>query len=242
MSDRFLENRVDLGAGRSECGCVMEIKLLYFAHVKQIVGKDTERLSLAEPAVVQDVIDVLLVRYPTLEKLFPAIRVAVNGRFVELSDAISADSEVVLIPPVSGGSGLTPVMLTREALNQERLDRLVQWLRKDSHGSVVTFVGVVRDHADGRVTKRLHYEAYESMALTQMQAIVSDVEGRYENLSIAAHHGLGTLEVGEWAVIVAVASGHRAEGFEACQEVMARVKADVPIWKQEEGPDGNRWV
>ena len=80
------------------------------------------------------------------------------------------------------------------------------------------------------------------MALQQMKDIVNAVAAKYSNLRIALHHRLGTLEVGEWAVVVVVTSGHRAEGFEACQEVMNRLKADVPIWKQEEGPDGSRWM
>ena len=135
----------------------MEIKLLYFAHVKQVVGKGSELLSLANGATVQDAIDALLMRYPTLEKLLPAIRVAVNGQFVELSAELEAGAELVLIPPVSGGSGLPPVMLTHDPLTEERLHALVAALRGNSHGAVVTFVGVVRDHADGRVTQRLHY-------------------------------------------------------------------------------------
>ena len=193
---------------------------------------------------MSDVVDALCQRYPTLRDLLPAIRVALDGEFVDPSASLFDGAELVLIPPVSGGSGdvVSRIALTESPLTPDRLNGLVDMLQTPQHGAVATFIGVVRDHSEGRRTERLFYEAYASMALHVMETIVTEVEAAHENLSVAVHHRLGTLEVGEWAVIVVVTSGHRAEAFAACRDVIDRLKREVPIWKQEQGPDGAVWA
>lgn len=112
----------------------------------------------------------------------------------------------------------------------------------DDIGGVVVFVGVVRDHNDGRPVTLLEYHAYESMAERQMRAIVAGIQEELPGVRLAALHRVGSLQVGQTAVICVAAAPHRGEAFRACRLLIDRIKADVPIWKREHGPDGPYWV
>lgn len=109
-------------------------------------------------------------------------------------------------------------------------------------GAVDLFIGVVRDHNDGRAVTELHYSAYESMARRTMQRIADGVEAEFPGVRVAAIHRLGALHVGDAAVVCAASAVHRGEAFAACRALIDRIKADVPIWKKEHGPDGVAWV
>jgi len=220
----------------------MDLNVLYFAHVRAVVGKDRERLSLADGASVSAAAKALTERYPKLAGLTAAIRFAVNGEFVTADHVLADGDELVLIPPVAGGSGIQRIALTDAALNEASRQALEALVMRDSDGALVHFVGVVRNHARGRSVTRLFYEAYASMALTQMTRIADEVEARFEGTKVAVHHRTGMLEVGDVAVIVVAVSPHRAEAFDACRMLIDRLKQDVPIWKREIGPDGEEWV
>lgn len=121
-------------------------------------------------------------------------------------------------------------------------DRLARQAAGPARGALVTFVGHVRDHQDGREVLRLEYSAYESMAEAECARIVADAERRWP-VAVALEHRLGTLEIGEAAVAIAVAGGHRGEAFEACRWIIEEVKRTVPIWKREYYADGSvEWV
>ena len=109
-------------------------------------------------------------------------------------------------------------------------------------GGVDVFIGLVRDHADGRVVDGLEYSAYEPMAERELAAIATEIEGRYAGVRVAARHRLGALRVGDLAVVCAASAPHRAEAFEACRELIEALKQRVPVWKRETGPDGSAWV
>jgi molybdopterin synthase catalytic subunit len=109
-------------------------------------------------------------------------------------------------------------------------------------GAVATFAGVVRDHAGGKPVSLLEYHAYESMAAAELATIARDIEAEIEGVRVACLHRIGELEVGELAVICAASAPHRDAAFRACRELIDRVKARVPIWKREHGPDGPHWV
>jgi molybdopterin synthase catalytic subunit len=109
-------------------------------------------------------------------------------------------------------------------------------------GAVDVFLGVVRDHAEGRRVSSLEYSAYEPMALKELARVVEEVEARYPGARCAVHHRLGLLSVGELAVVCAASTPHRAEAFAACRLLIDELKHRVPIWKLERGPDGEAWV
>ncbi|HVC34389.1 MAG TPA: molybdenum cofactor biosynthesis protein MoaE [Chloroflexota bacterium] len=111
------------------------------------------------------------------------------------------------------------------------------------NGAICVFYGVVRDHAlSGRQTSQLHYEAYREMAEEKMTEIADDLYRRWGIDRVAMTHRIGRLGIGEPSVVIAVGTPHRKLAFEACEYAIDRLKAEVPIWKKEIGPDGEEWV
>lgn len=122
------------------------------------------------------------------------------------------------------------------------VDETVARVRRPRAGGLAVFVGVVRDENGGRVVTRLEYSAYVSMAEREMTRIAEELEGEIAGVRVAATHRIGLLDVGDAAVICAASAPHRAEAFRACRELIDRIKARVPVWKREIGPDGSSWV
>ena len=112
-------------------------------------------------------------------------------------------------------------------------------------GAIATFVGVVRAEAEpnGRQLEALDYSAYEQMACGSMERICVDACNRFEVEFVRAVHRLGRLPIGEASIAVVVSAGHRGPAIDACREIMERIKADTPIFKQEIWEDGGQsWV
>lgn len=109
-------------------------------------------------------------------------------------------------------------------------------------GAVCTFVGVVRDHNQGRAVLRLEYEAFEEMALPLLEEIGAEARRRFRITSIAIVHRLGPMAIGEASVAVAAFAHHRADAFAACRYAIDALKATVPIWKKEFYADGAVWL
>ncbi len=128
------------------------------------------------------------------------------------------------------------------ALTRAPIDLAALHAAAPTDGAVCVFVGVVRDHNDGRAVLHLEYEAYEEMALSEMERIASEVRGRWPIGHLRIVHRLGRLEIGEASVAVAVASPHRAQAFEACRYAIDTLKKTAPIWKKEFYADGAVWL
>lgn len=110
-------------------------------------------------------------------------------------------------------------------------------------GAVNAFVGTVRNQNTGRRVVRLHYEAYDSMALRQLEHVVNQARDKWPMLRQAAVvHRKGTLAIGDVAVVVAVSTPHRAESFAACEFIIDTLKQVATIWKKEEYEDGSVWL
>ena len=122
------------------------------------------------------------------------------------------------------------------------LDEAVANVARPSAGGIATFVGVVRDESDGRAVTRLDYSAYGAMARREMAKIASELERELPGVRVSAVHRTGSLAVGDAAIVCAASAPHRGEAFKACRELVDRIKARVPIWKREYGPDGTVWV
>ena len=122
------------------------------------------------------------------------------------------------------------------------LAAVVARVEAPERGAVTSFLGRVRDHHAGRKVIRLEYSAYAPMADAEFARIVGDAEARW-SVRVAVEHRIGTLEIGDAAVIIAVAGAHRDEAFTACRFVIEEVKRRVPIWKKEYYSDGTvEWV
>jgi molybdopterin synthase catalytic subunit len=121
-------------------------------------------------------------------------------------------------------------------------DAFYRQVLQDSNGAVVTFCGVVRNHANNKPTPYLVYEAYPEMARKKMAEIGGQVAARWAIRDLGIIHRVGRLEIGEISVLIAVSSPHRAEAFEACRYAIDQLKEMVPIWKKEVGENGEEWV
>ncbi len=122
------------------------------------------------------------------------------------------------------------------------VDEVTAHVRRPGAGAIAVFLGVVRDESEGRAVTRLEYSAYASMAKREMVAIASEIERELEGVRVSVVHRVGSLDIGDLAIACAASAPHRAEAFQACRELVDRIKARVPIWKREWGPDGAAWV
>src|SRR5690606_15842321 len=122
------------------------------------------------------------------------------------------------------------------------LNEAIAAVQKDEVRGLSIFVGTVRNHNDGRPVTLLEYQAYESMAEKQMRKIAEGIAQEIPGARLAALHRVGSLTIGEAAVICVAATPHRDEAFRACRLLIDRIKEDVPVWKREHGPDGPYWV
>lgn len=109
-------------------------------------------------------------------------------------------------------------------------------------GAVNLFLGVVRDNNLGRNVGYLEYDAYPGMAERVMRQLAEEAKERFELEDCAVLHRTGRLEIGETSLLVAVASGHRAESFEAGHWLVNEIKKKVPVWKKEVWDDGEAWI
>jgi len=135
-------------------------------------------------------------------------------------------------------------MSSRFLLTADPLDEhaVAAQLESDGAGAVVTFVGRVRAHSRGRDVTKLEYEAYPEMAEKVFAQIADEIRARGGVIDVAIHHRVGTLQVGEISVVIAVSAEHRSPAFDACHYAIDRLKQIAPIWKKEHSPDGAVWV
>jgi molybdopterin synthase catalytic subunit len=134
------------------------------------------------------------------------------------------------------------VTLTRITTDVLDVAALVRLVGADKTGAITTFLGLVRDHNQGRRVQHLVYEAYEPLAERALARIVDEVRGHWPSATLAVHHRVGRLEIGEASVAIAAASPHRADAFAACRYAIERVKQIVPIWKHEYFEGGDVWI
>ena len=115
-------------------------------------------------------------------------------------------------------------------------------LQSAQAGAIDVFLGIVRDNTNERSVDRLEYEAYDRMAISEIQKIADVACERWPVLRYTIIHRKGTLQIGEIAVLIGVATAHRAAAFEACRYIIDTIKQTVPIWKKEVFTDGEQWV
>ena len=110
-------------------------------------------------------------------------------------------------------------------------------------GAVASFIGRVRKEHLGREVLHLDYEAFEPVARKELASLAAEARRRWDLGPLVLAHRVGHLRIGDVAVLVAVASGHRGEAFDACRFLIEGIKATVPIWKHEFYADGtDAWV
>jgi molybdopterin converting factor subunit 1 len=209
----------------------MKVTVRLFAGLRERAGGQHVDVELPDDASVGDLLAAMA--STPVGRLEPGqCVVAINREYAPASARVSADDEVALIPPVSGGGGGPAVRVTGEPLDVAALAAAV---RDPRAGAVVLFEGVTRE------VPELDYEAYAEMALGRLRAIAEEEAARHGLCADAIEHRVGTVPLGEPSVIVAASSPHRGEAFAGARALIDRVKAEAPIWKVEvSGADRRR--
>jgi len=242
----------------------MRVRVLFFGMLKDLAGKSSDLLELPESASVADLLAQYKAQVPRFQDSLPSLAVAVNQQYASPETKLKPDDEVALLPPVSGGTGgagggTPPAQPAEPALSERsepkgrrryasigrgRIDtqQVLGGIKRGDDGAAVVFEGVVRNQTRGRRTLYLDYEAYEEMALQQMETLAGQALKQFQIRDVALVHRLGRLDIGETSVLVVVASAHRAAAFDACRWLIDTLKRTVPIWKKEYFEDGAVWA
>ena len=230
----------------------MKIAVLFFGVLKELIGRSCETVVLPEGARVREVLLYYARQTPRFEPMLSSLAISVNQEYSGVDRALHEGDEVGLLPPVSGGSSEAgkggseipdavpgEVRIVRERIDAEAV---VARLKRPADGAAVIFDGVVRDNTRGRRTLHLEYEAYEAMALRQMESLAAEARARFPVRGASIVHRLGRLEIGETSVLIVVVAAHRSAAFEACRWIIDTLKKTVPIWKKEYFEDGAVWA
>ena len=127
--------------------------------------------------------------------------------------------------------------------NVVSLQRISTMEENNGIGARSVFEGIVRNTNDGHQVKKLEYECYESLAIKEGDQILDEAIEKFDLIDAFCVHRVGTLEIGETAVIVVATSGHRDQSFKGCRYIIDEVKVRVPIWKKEHYEGGEtEWL
>lgn len=216
----------------------MKFTIQLFAGIAEALNSNHIELEARSIVTVKELIELLIEQYPQHEALIKSCIPAVNQQYAEAETALNESDEIALIPPVSGGEEISFFDITSEPLD---IHTVTSKVLDPDHGATLTFVGTTREHTNGKRTVKLEYEAYTPMALKTMEQIRTEIESRWPHARLAISHRIGTVEIGDSSVIIAVSAPHRTECYEASRYAIERLKQIVPIWKKELWEDGSEW-
>jgi molybdopterin synthase catalytic subunit len=231
----------------------MRVRVLFFGMLKDLAGKSSDLIELGEGASIQDVLAHYEAGIPRLKESLPSLALAVNQEYADPGMKLKENDEIALLPPVSGGApepaGGTPAgqparrrryaAIVRDPID---IQHMVASLKRPEDGAALVFEGVARNQTRGRKTLYLDYEAYEEMALRELESLAAQALRQFQIRDLAMVHRLGRLEIGETSVLIVVVSPHRAAAFDACRWLIDTLKRTVPIWKKEHFEDGAVWA
>jgi MoaE-MoaD fusion protein len=215
----------------------MKVRVIYFGMLKDAVGRQIDEVILPAGATLGDLVTDRIQQNNVIDNFRKVLAFSVNQEYAQLSTVLHDGDEVAMLPPVSGGS-------SRCALVRSRIEAhtTLDQIKDPEDGAVSVFDGIVRNNTRGRRTLYLEYEAYEEMALKQMEQLAGEAIDKFGVRDARIVHRLGRLEIGETSVFIAVASAHRAAAMDACRWLIDTLKKTVPIWKKEFFEDGAVWA
>jgi MoaE-MoaD fusion protein len=227
----------------------MQVRVLFFGVLKDLAGRSSDTLSLAENARAADVISHYQQHLSANKGIFNSIAISVNQEYAGPEMKLHAGDEIALLPPVSGGAGESkpqnvPAEIDARAfITREVIDSFgtLAAIQRPDDGAAVVFEGIVRNNTRGRRTLFLDYEAYEEMAIKEMESLIARALDQFQIRDAIIIHRLGRIEIGETSVLIVVASAHRGAAFDACRWLIDTLKRTVPIWKKEYFEDGAVW-
>ena len=136
---------------------------------------------------------------------------------------------------------LEPVRIQHEDFSQDEEIKALQASSKRM-GGIGTFLGCARDFSEGREVSEISFDAYGSMALSEMNILRNEAIEKFGLLDARLVHRIGTVKGGDNIVFIAAGAEHRAAALEACRWMIDELKERVPIWKKEITPQGDSWV
>jgi MoaE-MoaD fusion protein len=215
----------------------MKVRVIYFGMLKDAVGRQIDEVTLPAGATLGELVTDRIQQNNVIDNFRKVLAFSVNQEYAQLSTVLHDGDEVAMLPPVSGGS-------SRCALVRARIEAhtTLDQIKDPEDGAVSVFDGIVRNNTRGRRTLYLEYEAYEEMALKQMEQLAGEAIDKFGVRDARIVHRLGRLEIGETSVFIAVASAHRAAAMDACRWLIDTLKKTVPIWKKEVFEDGAVWA
>lgn len=217
----------------------MKIQVLFFGAARDAADANQLELSLDAPATVASAFRKLVESFPALERFGRSLLFAVNQEYATQDTLLNENDELAVFPPVSGGATHDFSELTTETIDVGAVARRVVL---PECGATVTLDGYAREWTKGKRTLYLVYEAYEPMALTEMQRLGVEAHKQFEIAHIGIVHRTGRVDIGETSVVIAVSAPHRHAAFQACEWAIKELKRTVPIWKKEIYADGEEWV
>lgn len=223
----------------------MKIRVRLFAGMRERVGKSELAVTVPDGLDMAALQAHINAEYPTLDLERQRFTVTVNRTYARPDFVLHDGDEVALIPPVSGGSGDGggADRLFQVVEGHISLDAVAARVLAPERGGVTLFAGTVRGVTGEQRTDYLEYEAYPEMAEASFASIAAEAQGRWPEIAaVAVVHRVGRLEIGDVAIVIAVAAAHRAATFDACHFIIDRIKQISPIWKKEVGPGGAVWV
>ena len=216
----------------------VSIRVLFFGAARDVVDSNPLDLSLDAPATVGSAFQSLVARFSQLERFGRSLLFAVNQEYATPDTVLKENDELAVFPPVSGGSH-DFFELTTEPIDVGEVARRVVL---PECGATVTLDGYAREWTNGKRTLYLVYEAYDAMALTEMQRLGVEAHEKFDIAHLGIVHRTGRLEIGETSVVIAASAPHRQAAFQACEWAIRELKRTVPIWKKEVFADGEAWV
>jgi molybdopterin synthase catalytic subunit len=218
---------------------VVNIRVLFFGAARDAVEANQLDLALEAPATVSSAFQSLKTRFSTLERFGRSLLFAVNQEYATPDTQLKENDELAVFPPVSGGGSHDFFELTTEAIDVGEVARRVVL---PECGATVTLDGYAREWTKGKRTLYLVYEAYDGMALTEMQRLGVEAHKQFEIAHIGIVHRTGRIDIGETSVVIAASAPHRRAAFQACEWAIKELKRTVPIWKKEIYDGGEAWV
>lgn len=238
-----------------------QVKVLFFASLRDRAGTRQTTVELPDHAVVSDLKSNLREAFPELSEALGSTLVSINREFAFDEDPVPEGAEVALFPPVSGGSGQTTDLETEPqpepaedqptifAITEDEIDlnAFLAQITLPSTGAACLFTGMVRGittRGEAHQTAYLEYEAYKPMAEAKMRQVADEIRAKWPAVEeIAILQRIGHLDPMTPTVLIACTAAHRDTGvFEASRYGIDRLKEIVPVWKKEVGPDGAAWV